>query len=89
MRRSFGLGVMLAGMALGACTPDEPAPADSCDTAALASFVCQPAEALTSRVADRPMRVIGPDTMVTMEFVEGRLNIYTDAEGIILRIACG
>lgn len=34
-------------------------------------------------------RVLKPDQMVTMEYREGRLNIYVDARNVITRVACG
>jgi len=88
-RACCGAAMMMAGMALSACTPEEPAPRDTCGASALSGFIGQPAEVLTAHLADRPMRVIGPDTMVTMDFVEGRVNVHTDAAGIVLRIDCG
>ena len=80
---------MMAGMGLSACTPADPTPRDTCGASALSELVGQPAAALNGRLGDQPVRVIGPDTMVTMEFIEGRLNIHTDAAGTILRIDCG
>lgn len=35
------------------------------------------------------VRVIPPGTMVTMEFVESRLNVDVDAENIITDLRCG
>ncbi|MCF7223692.1 I78 family peptidase inhibitor [Marilutibacter chinensis] len=35
------------------------------------------------------VRVIPPGTMVTLEFVESRLNIDVDAENIIIDLRCG
>ncbi|SPJ23307.1 I78 family peptidase inhibitor [Palleronia abyssalis] len=34
-------------------------------------------------------RVIGPNDMVTMDYVEGRLNLKTDADGTLTRAYCG
>lgn len=92
MTRAFcGAALMLAGVALGACSPDSDGPpaTDACGAAALSGFVGQPAEALRGQITDRPVRVIGPDTMVTMDYLEGRLNLHTDAAGVILQIDCG
>lgn len=34
-------------------------------------------------------RVIGPDTMVTMDHAPDRINFYTTDKGVIERVACG
>lgn len=34
-------------------------------------------------------RVLKPGQMVTMEYLEGRLNIYVDERNVITRVACG
>jgi len=38
---------------------------------------------------DGRIRVIPPGSAVTMDFLPGRLNISTDADGVIRRITCG
>ena len=37
----------------------------------------------------RDARVLGPGQMVTMEYIEGRLNIDVDANNVITGIRCG
>ncbi|MDQ1230820.1 hypothetical protein QE379_002246 [Sphingomonas sp. SORGH_AS 879] len=37
----------------------------------------------------RTLRVIAPDTVVTMDFRPDRLNVETDAQGRIIRFKCG
>lgn len=37
----------------------------------------------------RMARVIPPDMMVTMEFIEGRLNIDVDDDNVIINVRCG
>lgn len=34
-------------------------------------------------------RVLKPGQMVTMEYIEGRLNIHVDERNVIVRVACG
>ena len=34
-------------------------------------------------------RTLKPDQMVTMEYMEGRLNIDVDASNVIIRVRCG
>jgi hypothetical protein len=34
-------------------------------------------------------RIMGPNTAVTMDYVPTRLNIVTDADGVITRLYCG
>ena len=37
----------------------------------------------------RLLRWIGPDTMVTMDYREDRLNIHLDARNKVVKVACG
>ena len=75
-------------------TPTTPSPLGQCDPAPAQTLVGQKAtpenvELARRRAGADMARVIPPDTAVTMEYREGRLNIYTDATNTITRIACG
>lgn len=73
--------------------PQPPAQAQ-CRQDAAQSLVGQPA---TPANVDRARqlagattaRVLKPGQMVTMEFIEGRLNIDVDEKNVILRLRCG
>lgn len=80
--------------------PVAPAPAardamtDPCDAAAVQSLVGQEATADVVEQARidagaRTARTLGPDQMVTMEFLEGRLNIDVDGNNVITGLRCG
>lgn len=72
-----------------------PATAMTCDAdKAHAEVVGQPASEASverARVASgaESVRVIRPGMMVTMEFVESRLNVDVDDDGIITGLRCG
>ena len=73
--------------------PQPPAQA-SCDPAPAQSLVGQPATAANVERARqlagaRTARVLKPGQMVTMEFIEGRLNVHVDEKNVIVRILCG
>ena len=88
---------------LAACTTAPSAPPMSdpmppataqCHADAAQSFVGQAAtpqtvEAARQRAGAEIARVLKPDQMVTMEYREGRLNVYVDKANVITRIACG
>ncbi|WP_147126746.1 I78 family peptidase inhibitor [Shimia ponticola] len=91
----------LSALLLLACTPDEDAgasPATKADTVPNLTGDC-PAGELQGLIRktyadglvdyDGRIRVIPPGTAVTMDFLPGRLNIATDADGVIRRITCG
>ncbi len=89
--------MMTAGMA--ACTeqapsrpeapPPIPAPeADSCDAARFADLIGQDAEAIDLDHAG-PVRILAPDSMMTMDYRSERLNVRTDAGGRITSFFCG
>ena len=44
---------------------------------------------LTEKSFTGPVRVIGPNQAVTMDFNPERINLETDAVGIITRVFCG
>lgn len=94
--------VLASGLAACASAGDEaPPPADAaagivgtCDAAPAQQFVGRAADDATVQAAVRASgaaqsRVITPDTMVTMDFREDRVNLWLDTDGKITRITCG
>lgn len=78
-----------AALVLVACTPDaQPADTDACGANDYAALVGANIAAVTLP-ADRNIRVLGPDSMATMDYNPKRLNIETDADGTILQLRCG
>lgn len=87
---------------LSACTttaappmsdPQPPAQA-SCNHEPAQSLVGQPAtsanvERARELAGARIARVLKPGQMVTMEFIEGRLNINVDEKNVITHARCG
>jgi len=69
-------------------------PANQCNADAANAYLGKAADAATIEAARQAagaerVRTIKPGQMVTMEYLEGRLNLYLDANGRIERIACG
>ncbi|KQI68270.1 Peptidase inhibitor I78 family protein [Loktanella sp. DSM 29012] len=75
---------------LAACvTGPAPVPSDDgCGAAGYAGLLGQNIAAVTLP-ADLNHRVIGPNQMVTMDYVESRVNFETDIVGTIMRVTCG
>lgn len=94
---ALALSTILAACSTTAAPPmsDPTPPAQaSCNHEAAQSMVGQPAtqanvERARQLAGARIARVIKPGQMVTMEFIEGRLNVYTDEQGRIDRVRCG
>jgi hypothetical protein len=85
---------IVALLPLAACMPGEeatPAPPgeDACGAAALQDLVGEPVAGHEFDSNNRPVRIIPPGTAVTMDFNPERLNVETDADGVIVRIYCG
>lgn len=89
-------------LALAACTtpPAPPPPAatapvsDQCNAEAARGHVGKVATEATVDAARRDAgakiaRTLKPDQMVTMEYIEGRLNIDVDAANVIINVRCG
>ncbi|WP_249218915.1 I78 family peptidase inhibitor [Loktanella sp. SALINAS62] len=75
---------------LAACTIG-PAPVpseDGCGAASYSGLMGQNIAAVTLP-ADLNARVIGPNDMVTMDYIESRINFETDSFGVITAITCG
>lgn len=68
--------------------PDPPNP-DACGAETLQESIGSALQE-TELPAEGPLvRHIGPTTIVTMDVRPERLNIHLDAEGVVIRIACG
>lgn len=61
-----------------------------CYPESIGELVGQPASALENH-PDRPadVRLIGPETLVTQEYMPNRLNVHLNRDGQIIRLACG
>ncbi|MFZ5655773.1 MAG: I78 family peptidase inhibitor [Pseudomonadota bacterium] len=101
----MSLRILLPAVALStilaACTTtgappmsDPQPPPASCNADAARSLVGQPAtpanvERARQLAGARMARVLKPGQMVTMEFIEGRLNIDVDDRNVITHVRCG
>jgi hypothetical protein len=91
-----GLGLALV---VSACVPvTEPYPGggdpvgggvNQCGALDLQYLVGAPARDLDRMRFNKPVRVIYPDTAVTMDFNPERLNFNIDPSGRIMRVTCG
>lgn len=79
-------------LALAACIETAPTPSadneDLCGASALAGLVGQPAEVAKTMQLPAGTRIINPGDPVTRDLRRDRLNIETDTEGRIARVAC-
>ena len=88
---------MIAVVLLAACAPDKDAPpamvdaaaADACGASGMSELSGQQISTVDLDAFDGPVRVVQPDSAVTMDFRADRLNFTTDDSGIIIRIWCG
>jgi len=62
---------------------------DACGASAHADLVGQDRSVIASMTFPAPMRLIGPDDAVTMDFNPERLNVTYDESGTIDRVYCG
>jgi len=82
-------------LSLAACaTAEAPPLAGQCNADAASAYLGKAADATTIEAARKSasaerVRTIKPGQAVTMEYLEGRLNLYLDANGKIERIGCG
>jgi hypothetical protein len=94
------LALILPFAVLSACVPVAPLPApvpapvappavDACGAAELQDLVGQPQGAASAITFAVPVRIIQPNSAVTMDLREDRLNVEVGADGNIARIFCG
>ncbi len=91
------IGMCVACLALAACLdtgmtpgPSLPDPAsDTCDATPYGGLIGQDATVLERVLILRQVRVIRPETAVTMDFRPERLNFQIGSTGKIERISCG
>ncbi|MEM9523023.1 MAG: I78 family peptidase inhibitor [Pseudomonadota bacterium] len=84
---TIALLVLLPG-----CLSDTPQPspdAASCGASDFQYLRGRSVDVLAAMTFLAPMRVIGPETVVTMDFLPNRLNVVHDADRIITRVYCG
>jgi len=61
----------------------------TCNASKIQTFVGQPLSSAEKTLLLQPVRVIRPNQMVTMDYLEGRLNILVDENELIRRVYCG
>lgn len=95
-------GILVSGLlVLAGCTgetaPPEPMPPppaeEDCGAAQLGAYIGQPAsEDVLARIrgwrGDKPIRVLRPGWVVTMDYVPARLNVFLDEQGRITEFKC-
>lgn len=80
--------VLFAGF-VTACQTSDLGDPDACGAVALQSLVGQNKNVLQTMTFAGPVWVLNPNDMMTMDFNPHRLNIISDAVGIIDVVRCG
>lgn len=92
MFRACALALLLTAAACsdsGTPAPEGlPGMPQECDATRYAALVGEPAEDLDLDHAG-PVRVLAPDSMMTMDYRTDRLNVRTDDKGIVTAFFCG
>ncbi len=87
---------MLLGLTLAACSPEPPqiqprliTGPTKCGAENYQDLVGQDATALEKVLILGPIRIIRPDTVVTTDFREDRINFRLSAGNLVTQVACG
>lgn len=89
------IAAALAMIALAGCTPVEMrGGGTTCDAARVADLVDKPftdslGKGALRRAGARTLRHLPPGAMMTMDYRVDRLNVSTDAGGIVTKVNCG
>ncbi|MEM7723823.1 MAG: I78 family peptidase inhibitor [Pseudomonadota bacterium] len=62
---------------------------DTCGASGWTRLIGQHRDVLAATTFPEPMRVIGPNDAVTMDFIAERLNVYYGEDDVITRVECG
>ena len=101
MQRHFAAALALtAALTLAACggapvgqgasrTAASPAASDTCGATAYSDRIGKKHEAFDFSAPGRPVRIVGPNMAMTMDYNPERLNVDIDSQGRITRIWCG
>lgn len=85
--------LVLGGLlGLAACTPlpdDRPYRPGECQAASYQHLVGGPVAAFNAQRPTGLVRVLAPNSVMTMDHHPSRLNVYHNRAGTITRIACG
>ncbi|MHA6325110.1 I78 family peptidase inhibitor [Roseivivax sp. CAU 1753] len=85
---ALALGVALTACVEAGGTPPDSKGEDPCGASEYAGSIGQPASSLTFP-PDRSVRVLAPDSMMTMDYRIDRLNVLTDDTGLVIEFRCG
>lgn len=86
------IALIAAGLALAACQPTTKTTVvdvTTCDPTPYADWVGKDSRTLTGAETPYTMRIIRPNQPVTLDFNPTRLNVETDAKGVITAVRCG
>jgi hypothetical protein len=91
MRNTTLPALCAALIALGGCATLSSTPVDETDPCAAQDYTSLLGSniAAVTLPADLNDRVVGPDDVVTQDFRPDRLNIETNADGLIIGLSCG
>ncbi len=89
MRFAVGAVVLLSACVPKADAEDATARGETCGADQLQEFVDGPVTAYDFDALEQPVRIIGPNSMVTMDHRPDRVNVETDENDVITRIYCG
>jgi hypothetical protein len=52
-------------------------------------WIGKPVNEIPVKTLGRPYRVLPPNSVVTMDHIPNRINLYVDKRGIVTRVRCG
>ena len=85
----LALPVVLMGCVIAAPIVPMPPMSNACGAASFQPLIGQPFGVLAATTFIGPMRIIRPDTAVTMDYIAERLNVYLNDDDIITGFTCG
>lgn len=83
---SFLTTILLAGCIVIRSNDPGASDPDTCGARQFTTMIGTPIAAATFPVG---VRTVGPDTIITEDFVPARLNVLIDARGVIIGFRCG
>ncbi len=94
MLRRIATGLMLAFLSSGcAMKAQEGSESTNSQSAVFncefSQWIGKPVKEIPVRTMGRPYRILPPNSIITMDHVPNRINVYIDSRRMVIKVRCG
>ena len=94
MLKQFAIGLVLALLPPGCAMkaqegPEQPSFESAGSKCEFSQWIGKPEKKIPVRTLGRPYRILPPNSMITMDHIPNRINVYINSRGIVIKVRCG